>query len=98
MPGLNNGGVWILPQGDNTSVKVAPCSRAAGYVHGGKDDGFIPPHGDNTPPKGVTPSMSGRIGHSTPHNVVESPDPDDCVLSIQASNAFIAIDDGKCPK
>ena len=45
MTGLINGGVGILPQGDNSTVKVAADRRAA--------DGIIPPHGDNTPPIGV---------------------------------------------
>ena len=58
---LINGGVGILPQSENTSVKVAPGSRTSDHGHVGKGGGFIPPHGDNTPSKGVSPSMSGRI-------------------------------------
>ena len=50
MTDLIHGGVGILPQGDNTSVKVAPASQEAGHGRGGKDDGRMPPHGDNTPP------------------------------------------------
>ena len=53
MTGLINGGVGILAQGDNTTVKVAADSRAAGHGHGGKSDGIIPPHGDNNPLIGV---------------------------------------------
>ena len=98
MTGLINGGVGILPQGDNTSVKVAPGSRAAGRSHGGKDGGLIPPPGDNTPPERVIPSRSGRTGHNTPRNGVGSPDSNDCALSVHASNVFSAIDDGKRPK
>ena len=44
--GLIRGGVGILPQSDNTSVKVAPGSREAGLGRGGKGDSVIPPHGD----------------------------------------------------
>ena len=73
-------------------------SRAAGHGHGGKGGGLIPLYGDNTPPKGVAPSRSGRRGHNTPHNGVGSPDSDDCALSVQASNVFFAIDNGKRPK
>ena len=83
MTGLNNVAVGILPQGNNTSVKVASSSRTAGHSHGHghKGGGFIPPH-NNPQPKGVAPSMSGRIGHSTPQNDVGSPDQDDCALSV----------------
>ena len=98
MTDLIIGGVGILPQGDNTSVKVARGCPAAGHGHSGKDGGLIPPHGDNNPRKGVEPSMSGRIGHNTPPNGVGSLDSDDCALSVQAPNVFFAIDDGKCPK
>ena len=84
MAGHNHGGVGILPQGDNTSVKVAPGSRAAGHSHGGKGSNFTLPHSDNTPPKGVAHSMSGRIGHITPHNGVGSPDQD--IVSRQSSH------------
>ena len=88
----------ILPQVDSTLVKVAPSSRAAGHGHGGKDNGFIPPHGNNTAPKVVASSMNGRIDLSTPHSGIGSPNQDDCGLSIQASNVFFAVDDGKRPK
>ena len=97
MTGLVNGGVRILSQGDNASVKVAPSRRAAGHGHGGKGDGLKAPHGDNTPPKGVAPNRSERTGHNTLHNGVVSPDPDDCALSVQVRNMFFAIDDGKRP-
>ena len=96
--GRINGGVGILAPGHNTSVQVVPGSRAAGHGHGGKGGGLIPPHGDNAPPKGVAPSVSGRIGHNTWHNGVGLPDSDDCALSVQASNVFFAIADGKRPK
>ena len=89
---INAGGVGILPQLDNTSVKVAPGSLAANRSHSGKGGGLIPLHGDNTLPKGVAPSRSGRISHNTPRNGVGSSDSDDCVLSAQASNVFFAID------
>ena len=98
MSGLIYDGVEILPQGDNTSVKVAPDSREGGHGRGGKGDGLIRPHGDNTPPKGVAPNRSGTTGHNTPHNGVGSPDSNDCALSVPVSNLFFAIDDGKCPK
>ena len=74
MSGLIYDGVEILPQGDNTSVKVAPDSREGGHGRRGKGDGLITPHGDNTPPKGVAPNRSGTTGHNTPHNGVGSPD------------------------
>ena len=77
MTDLINGGVGILPQDDNTSVKVALGSRVAGHGHGGKGDGLIPSHGDNTPPKGVAPNRSRRTGHNTTDNGVGSPDSDD---------------------
>ena len=77
-------------------MKVAPDSRAVGRGHVGKCHGLIPPHGDNTPSKGVAPNRSGRTGHNTLHNGVGSPDSDDCVLSVQTLNVFFAI--GKCPK
>ena len=98
MSGLIHDGVEILPQGDNTSVKVTPDSWEGGHGRGGKGDGLITPHGNNTPPKGVAPNRSGTTGHNTPHNGVGSPDSNDCVLSLPASNLFFAIDDGKCPK
>ena len=65
MTGLIRDGVEILPQGDKTSVKVAPGSREAGHGRAGAGDGLIPPHGDgdNTPPKGAAPNSSGRTGH-----------------------------------
>ena len=69
MTGLMNGGVGILPQCD-ISVNVAPGRGAAGHDHGGKGDGLIPPHDDNTPQKGVAPNSSGRTGHNTSHNGV----------------------------
>ena len=72
-------------------MKVAPGSRAAGHGHDGKGGNFISPLEDNTPPRGVAPSMNGRIGHSTSHNGVWSPDEDGCSLSIQAPNAVFAI-------
>ena len=50
MTDLINGEVGVLPQGDNTSVKVASGSRTAGHGHCGKCGGLIPPSGDNTPP------------------------------------------------
>ena len=73
-------------------VKVASSSRAAGHGHGHghKGGGFIPPH-NNPPPKGVAPSTSGRIGHSTLQNDVGSSDQDDCALSVQASNVFLLL-------
>ena len=89
MTGLINGGVGILPQGDNTSVKVAPGSRAAGHGHAGKGGGLIPPHGDNTKPKGVACSRSGRTGHNTPRNGVGLPDSDDCALSALSVSYYI---------
>ena len=98
MTGLINDEVGILAQGDNTSVKVAHSSRTAGHGHDGKFDDLIPPNGDNTPPKGVAPSRSGRKAHNKPHNGVGSQDPDDYTLSVQAPNVFFAIDDGKRPK
>ena len=49
MTGLMNGGVGILQC--DISVNVAPGRGAAGHDHGGKGDGLIPPHDDNTPPK-----------------------------------------------
>ena len=60
MTGLIHGGVGILPQGDNASVKVAAGSREAEHGRGGTNDGLIPPHGDgdNTLPKGTTPNWS----------------------------------------
>ena len=79
-------------------MKVAPRSRAADHGHDGKGGNFIPPLEDNTPPRGVAPRISGRIGYSTPHNGVWSPDEDGCALSIQTSNVFFATDDGKRPK
>ena len=91
MTGHNNGGVEILPQGDNTSVKVVPGSRVAGQGHGGAGGGFIPPHGNTIPPRGVATSMSGRIGRKTPHNDLGSPDKDDCALSIQTSMRFLLL-------
>ena len=92
MTGLINGEVGVLPQGDNTSVKVAPGSRTAGHGHGGKSGSLISPSGDNTPPKkGVAPSRSRRIGHNTPHNGVGSPDSDYCALSLQASDVFLLL-------
>ena len=97
MTGHNNGGARILPQGENTSLKVAPGGRAAGHGHGGKGGGFIPPYGDNTPSTGVALSR-GSGGHSTPNNSIGSPDQDYCVLSIQTSNVLFAIDDNKLPK
>ena len=42
-------------------MKVAPRGRAAGHGHGGKGGGFIPPHGDNTPPKAVAPTTIHKI-------------------------------------
>ena len=69
MIGLMNGGVGVLPQCD-ISVKVAPGCWAAGHGHGAKGDGLIPPHGDNTPQKGVAPNSSRRTGHNTSHNGV----------------------------
>ena len=78
-------------------MKVAQGSGAAGHGHGLKVGGFMTPY-DNTPPKVVSPSKSGRIGHSTPWYGVGSSDPDDCALSIQASNIFFATDDGICHK
>ena len=100
MTGLILGRVTILPQGDNTSVKVAPVSREAGHGRGGTGDGLIPPHGDsdNTPPKGAAPNRSGITGRNTPHNGVRLPDLDDCALPVQASNVFFAIDDAKRSK
>ena len=98
MTGLIHGGVGISPQGDNTSVKVAPGSQEAGHDHGGKSDGLIPSHGNNTPPKGVAPNRSGRTGHNTPHNGVRLPDSDDCSLFPGVKCVFFAIDDGKRPK
>ena len=61
MADLVHDGVGILPQGDNTSVIVAPGSREAGHGRTSKGDGLIPPHGhgDNTPPKGVAPNKRG---------------------------------------
>ena len=47
--GLIHSGVGILPQDDNTLVKVVPGSREAGHDRGGKGNGLIPLHGDNTP-------------------------------------------------
>ena len=91
MTDLIHGGVGILPQGDNTSVKVAPASQEAGHGRGGKDDGRIPPHGDNTPPKGVAPNRSERTGHNTPDNGVGPPDSYDCALSVQASNVCLLL-------
>ena len=79
-------------------MKVTPGSQAAGHGHSSKGGGFIPPLGNNTPPKEVVPNMSERITHSTPRNGIGPPDPDDFPLSIQASIVFCAIDDGKRPK
>ena len=100
MTGLIHGGVGNLPQGDNTSVKVAPSSWEPGHGRSGTGDSLIPPHGNggNTPPKGAAPNRSGRTGHNTPHNGVGSPHSDDCALSVQASNVIFAIDEGKRPK
>ena len=81
MTSLIDGGVEILPQGDNSSVKVVPGSRAAGHGHGGKGGGFIPPYGDNTP-EGVALCMSEGVTHNAPHYGVGSLDPDYCALSI----------------
>ena len=89
MTGLINGEVGVLPQGDNTSVKVTPGSRTAGHGHGGKSGSLISPSGDNTPPKkGDAPSRSRRIGHNTPHNGVGSPDSDYCALSLSRRQMF----------
>ena len=74
------------------------AGRTAGHGYDGKFDDLILPHGDNTPPKGVAPSRSGRKANNKPHNGVGSPDPDDYALSVQASNVFFGIDDGKRPK
>ena len=78
-------------------MKVAQVSGAAGHGHGVKVGGFMTPY-DNTPPKVVSPSKSGRIDHSTPRHGVGSSDPDNCALSIQASNIFFTTDDGICHK
>ena len=64
MTGLIHGGAGILPQDDNTLVKVARGSREAGHGPEGKGDGLMPPHGDNTPPEGVAPNRSKRTGHT----------------------------------
>ena len=58
----------------------------------------MPPNGGNTPPKRAAPNRSRRTGHNTSPNGVASQDSDDCALSVQASNVFFAIDDGKHPK
>ena len=69
MTGLTNGGAGILPHGDNTSVKAARGIRA-GHSYGRKDGGFVPPHGDNTPPpKGLaSSSYSIKMKHNLQNN------------------------------